>query len=149
MSPYVALDLETPVHALGEIDSRMAKMLSGFRHGADCGTLNARAVEFVAKAGREQHLRNCVRWEVAEILKQQNGFAGIFVLTSHKEPRLVQALTFWDSAKQAAENCWEQSRAVRKLLSSLIDVRGKVHSYEADLPESPETIIQTSHVRTC
>jgi heme-degrading monooxygenase HmoA len=149
MSPYVALDLETPVKAVSEIDSRMAKMLFDYHDGAECGTLNARAVEFVAKPGREKHLRNCVRREVTEILKQQNGFAGIFVLTSHKEPRLVQALTFWDSAKQAAENCWEESRAVRKLLSSLIDVRGKVHSYEAELPESPETIMQTPCVRTC
>ena len=62
--------------------------------------LNARAVEFVAKPGRERHLRNCMRREVAELLKRQTGFAGIFVLTSHKEPRLIRVLSLWETAPQ-------------------------------------------------
>ncbi len=149
MSSYVALELETPIKAVSEFDSRMERMLLDYHDGAESGLLNARAVEFIAKPGRVQHLQNCIRREVAEILKQQTGFAGIFVLTSHKEPRLVQVLSFWGSAKQATENCWEESRAVRKLVSPLIDVCGKVHSYQAALPESSDTTTQTTRVRTC
>ena len=149
MSSYVALELETSAEPAGEFDSRMARMLLDYHDGTASGMLNARAVEFIAKPGRVQHLRNCMRREVAEILKQQAGFAGIFVLTSHKEPRLVQVLSFWGTAKQATENCWEESRAVHKLVAPLIDVCGKVHSYEAALPESPEAMMRTSRVRAC
>jgi hypothetical protein len=149
MSSYVGLELETPAKAVSEFDSRMERMLLDYHDGVESGMLNARAVEFIAKPGRVQQLQNCMRREVAEILKQQTGFAGIFVLTSHKEPRLVQVLSFWNSAEQATENCWEESRAVRKLVSPLIDVCGKVQSYEAALPESPETVMKTSGVRTC
>lgn len=149
MSSQVALELEIPVKTASEFDSRMERTTLDYHDGAESGMLNARAVEFIAKPGRVQHLQNCMRREVAEILKQQTGFAGIFVLTSHKEPRLVQVLSFWNSAKQATENCWEESRAVRKLVAPLIDVCGKVQSYEAALPESPETVMKTSGVRTC
>jgi hypothetical protein len=149
MSSYTALEAETPVKTVSEFDSRMERMLLDYHECVESGMLNARAVEFIAKPGRVQHLQNRVRREVAEILKQQTGFAGIFVLTSHKEPRLVQVLSFWGSAKQATENCWEELRAVRKLVSPLIDVCGKVHSYEAALPESAHAMIQTSGVRTC
>jgi heme-degrading monooxygenase HmoA len=106
--------------------------------------LNARAVEFIAKAGREQHLRNCMRREVAEFLKRHAGFAGLFVLTSHKEPRLIRVLSLWDTEPHASENHWEDSTAVRKLVAALIDVRVKVHTYEAELPESAEISSRTS-----
>ena len=149
MSSHVALELEIPVKTASEFDLRMERMLLDYHDGVEFGMLNARAVEFIAKPGRVQHLQNCMRREVAEILKQQTGFAGIFVLTSHKEPRLVQVLSFWNSAKQATENCWEDLRAVRKLVAPLIDVCGKVQSYEAALPESPEAVMKTSGLRTC
>jgi hypothetical protein len=61
------------------------------------------------------------------------------VLTSHKEPRLIRVLSLWDTAPQATENHWEDSPAVRKLVAALVDVRVKVHTYEAELPESAET----------
>ena len=114
--------------------------------------MNARAVEFIAKPGREQHLRNCMRREVSELLKRKTGFAGIFVLTSHKEPRLIRVLSLWDTEPQATENHWEDSPTVRKLLATLIDVRVKVHTYEAELPESAEAAPRTgakSGVRMC
>lgn len=149
MSSYVAVEAETPMKTVSEFDSRMARMLLDYHDGVESDMLNARAVEFIAKPGRVQHLQSCVRREVAEILKQQTGFAGIFVLTSHKEPRLVQVLSFWGSAKQATENCWEEMRAVRKLVAPLIDVCGRVHSYEAALPESTDPMIQALSVRTC
>ena len=93
-----------------------------------------------------------MRREVSEILERQTGFAGIFVLTSHKEPRLIRVLSLWDTAPQATENHWEDSAAVRKLVAALIDVRVKVHTYEAELPESAETTPRTrelSDARMC
>jgi hypothetical protein len=48
-------------------------------------------------------------------------------------------LSLWATAPQATENHWEDSPAVRKLVAALIDVRVKVHTYEAELSESDET----------
>jgi hypothetical protein len=149
MSPSVSQDLDAPQETGGSLDSRMAKLLLDYHAGAEPSVLNARAVEFVAKPGRVDHLRNCIRQEVADLLEQQIGFIALLVLTSHKEPRLVQVLSFWDTAGQSNENRWEELPATRRILSPLIDVRGKVHSYEAALPESPDAISQSGRVRTC
>ena len=139
MSSHAYLELDAPAKMLGNPDPRIARLFLGPNQDTEVANLNARAVEFVAKPGREQHLRNCMRREVAEILKWQPGFAGIFVLTSHKEPRLIRVLSLWDTAPQATENHWEDSAAVRKLVAALVDVRVKVHTYEAEMPESAAT----------
>lgn len=149
MSPSMSLDLEVPEETVGSMDSRMTEVLLDYHAGAEPCMLNARAVEFIAKPGRIHHLRNCIRQEVADLLQKQIGFIALLVLTSHKEPRLIQVLSFWDTAGQSTENRWEELPAVRRIVSPLIDVRGKVHSYEAALPESPESILQTSNVPTC
>jgi heme-degrading monooxygenase HmoA len=138
MSAHPYLELDAPAAGAGNLDPRLARLFLGSSQEPEAANVNARAVEFVAKAGREQHLRNCMRREVSELLKQQTGFAGIFVLTSHKEPRLIRVLSLWDTAPQATENHWEDSPAVRKLIAALVDVRVKVHTYEAELPESAE-----------
>jgi heme-degrading monooxygenase HmoA len=152
MSAHGFLELHAPAKPTGNPDPRLVRMFLGSNQDTEAANLNARAVEFIAKAGREQHLRNCMRREVAEFLKRQTGFAGIFVLTSHKEPRLIRVLSLWDSESQATENRWEDSSAVRKLVAALIDVRVKVHTYEAELPESAATSPRTeelSGARTC
>jgi len=152
MSSHAYLELDAPGKMLGNPDPRIARLFLGSSQDTEAANLNARAVEFVAKPGREQHLRNCVRREVAEILKWQPGFAGIFVLTSHKEPRLIRVLSLWDTAPQATENHWEDLPAVRKLVAALVDLRVKVHTYEAELPESAETTPRTremSDARMC
>jgi heme-degrading monooxygenase HmoA len=146
MSSSAYLELEEPAKAIGSPDPLLARLFLESNQTTEAANLNARAVEFIAKAGREQHLRNCMRREVAEFLKQQDGFAGIFVLTSHKEPRLIGVLSLWDTEPQAIENRWEDSPAVRKLVAALIDVRVKVHTYEAELPESAETSSRTSEM---
>jgi hypothetical protein len=130
------MNLEVIKGVAGNFDSRMARMLTAYHDGAESDVLNARCVEFIAKPGRVQHLRNCMRREVAGILERQSGFAGILVLNSRKEPRLIQVLSFWNSAKQATENRWEDAPDVRRHISSLIDVCAKVHCYEASAPES-------------
>jgi heme-degrading monooxygenase HmoA len=152
MSSHAYLKLDAPAIVIGNLDPRIACLFSGSGQDTEAANLNARAVEFVAKPGREQHLRNCMRREVAENLKRQPGFAGIFVLSSHKEPRLIRVLSLWDTAPQATENHWEDLPAVRKLLAALVDVRVKVHTYEAELPESAETApraAELSDARMC
>jgi heme-degrading monooxygenase HmoA len=143
MSADVILELDAPAKAIGNPDPGLARLFWGSSQHMEAANLNARAVEFIAKAGREKHLRNCMRREIAEFLKRQTGFAGIFVLTSHKEPRLIRVLSLWDTEPQATENHWEDSLAVRKLVASLIDVRVRVHTYEAEPPESAETTPRT------
>jgi heme-degrading monooxygenase HmoA len=152
MSSSAYLELDAPAKAIGNPDPRVARLFLESNHHAEAANLNARAVEFIAKAGREQQLRNCMRREVAEFLKRQTGFAGIFVLTSHKEPRLIRVLSLWHTEPQATENHWEDSPAVRKVVAALIDVRVKVHTYEAVLPESAESSSRISEMpgtRTC
>src|SRR6204780_5819087 len=117
MSSHAYLELDAHAKVLGNLDPRSARLFLGSSQDTEVANLNARAVEFVAKPGREQHRRNCMRREVAEILKRQPGFAGIFVLTSHKEPRLIRVLSLWDTAPQATENQWEDSPAIRKLVA--------------------------------
>lgn len=97
----------------------------------DFSKMNARTVEFIAKAGREEELRKRFTGVVLELLRRKDGFAGLFVLSSHKEPRRLLVLTFWMTADDAAQNQWEESTAVRRQVSSLIDVCAKVHTYEA------------------
>lgn len=138
MSSSTYLELDVRPKSTGNPDSCLARHFLGSSEYTEAANLNARAVEFIAKAGREQQLRNCMRREVAEFLKRQAGFAGVFVLTSHKEPRLIRVLSLWDTEPHATENHWEDSPAVRKLVSALIDVRVKVHTYEAEVPESAE-----------
>jgi heme-degrading monooxygenase HmoA len=152
MSSSAYLELDAPANAIGNLDPRLAHLFSRSSQTTEAANLNARAVEFIAKPGREQQMRNCMRREVAEILKRKTGFAGIFVLTSHKEPRLIRVLSLWDTEPQATENHWEDSPAVRKLVAALIDVRVKVHTYEAELPESAEAAPRNgemSGVRMC
>jgi heme-degrading monooxygenase HmoA len=146
MSAHAYFEFDAPARAIGNPAPRLARLFLGSSQHTEAVNLNARAVEFIAKAGREQHLRNCIRREVAEFLKRQTGFAGIFVLTSHKEPRLIRVLSLWDTEPQATENRWEDSSVVRKLVAALIDVRVKVHTYEAELPESAETSSRTSEM---
>jgi heme-degrading monooxygenase HmoA len=152
MSSYSYLELDAPARPVSNLDSRLTRALLESNQDTEAVNLNARAVEFIAKPGREQQLRNCMRREVAEILKQQTGFAGIFVLTSHKEPRLIRVLSLWATTAQATENHWEDSPEIRKLVTALIDVRVKVHTYEAVLPESAESSSRISEMpgtRTC
>ncbi|MGH7837638.1 MAG: hypothetical protein ACREQC_07395, partial [Candidatus Binataceae bacterium] len=46
--------------------------------------MNARTVEFIAKAGKEEELRKRFNEGVLDLLKRQIGFSGIFILSSHK-----------------------------------------------------------------
>ena len=110
-------------------------------------TLNARGVEFIAKPGRTQDLRNSIRDRVMDYLRVANGFSSAVVLTSHKEPRLVLVLTFWKTETQARNNCWEHAPAVRKMVQPLIDVCSKVQTYEAAVPKSSRMMMRETERR--
>jgi hypothetical protein len=112
-------------------------------------TLNARGVEFIAKPGGIQDLRNCILDKVMDYLKLGNGFSSAVVLTSHKEPRLVLVLTFWKTETQARNNCWEHAPAVRKMVQPLIDVCSKVQTYEAAIPKSSGMQMREIEGRAC
>ena len=97
---------------------------------------NARAVEFVAKPGKVQELRDCFCGEILEFLKTQRGFAGVAMLTSHKEPRRILIMSMWKTARDATDNCWERTRVVRRLMAPLVDVCSGAQTYETLLPRS-------------
>lgn len=99
-----------------------------------CQTLNARSVEFIAQPGKIRELRNCIQGSLMDHLKKQRGFSSAIVLVSHKEPRLVLVMSFWKAEKDATGNRWESSATVLKMISPLIDVCSRVHTYEAVLP---------------
>ena len=152
MSSSAYLELDAPAKAIGDPNPSLARHFLGSSQFTEAANLNARAVEFIAKPGREQHAAKLHAPRSRELLKRKTGFAGILVLTSHKEPRLIRVLSLWDTEPHATENHWEDSPAVRKLVAALIDVRVKVHTYEAEVPESAEAAPRTgemSGVRMC
>ena len=93
----------------------------------------ARAVEFIAKPGRTEELRNHIFETVTPLLRQRSGFIRTIVLNSDEEPRRVVAVTFWSSSEEHTRAPWEESTLVRKLLSPLVDVWPRVRTYKADL----------------
>jgi hypothetical protein len=96
-------------------------------------TLHVRSVELIAQPGRIRQLGSCVRGALMDHLTKQRGFGGVIVLSSLKEPRLILVMSFWKAEKDA-ETRWECSAAVLKMVSPLIDVCTRVHTYEAAMP---------------
>ncbi len=111
-------------------------------------TLHARSVELVAQPGKICELGSCVRGALMEYLKKQRGFAGVIVLSSVKEPRLILVMSFWKAEKDAA-NRWECSAAVLKMVTPLIDVCTRVHTYQAAMPAFPDTPLPIAATPVC
>jgi hypothetical protein len=147
MNHHIELEMVTIEEVIGNSDGWRLNL----RPSANAAfqTLNARGVEFIAKPGRIQDLRNCIRDRVMDYLKLGSGFSSAVVLTSHKEPRLVLLLTFWQTEMQARNNCWEHAPAVRKLVQPLMDVCSKVQTYEAAVPKSSGMEMREIERRAC
>lgn len=111
-------------------------------------TLHARSVELVAQPGKIRELGNCVRGALMEYLKKQRGFAGVIVLSSVKEPRLVLVMSFWKAEKDAS-NRWESSAVILKMVTPLIDVCTRVHTYQAAMPGFPDTQLKIAATPVC
>jgi hypothetical protein len=122
-----------------------------FAHGRDAVpmTSHVRSVGFIAKPGQIQELKTCIEGPLIEVLRQTPGFAGAMVLHAQKESRSLLLLTFWEEEGQAANNCWEEFPAVRKLLSPLIDVCTKVQTFQATLPQLTEPCRQGKAATVC
>lgn len=110
--------------------------------------LHARSVELVAQPGKIRELGSCVRSGLMDYLKQQRGFAGVIVLCSVKEPRLILVMSFWKSEKDAG-NRWETSAAVLKMVSPLIDVCTRVHTYQAAMPSFAGAPLPAAAIPVC
>jgi hypothetical protein len=111
-------------------------------------TLHARSVELVAQPGKIRELGSCVRGTLMEHLKKQRGFSGVIVLSSVKEPRLILVMSFWKAEKDAA-NRWESSAAVLKMVTPLIDVCTRVHTYQAAMPGFPDAPLPIAATPVC
>lgn len=134
---------------VGNSDSSRSETAVLSHSNAGLSMLNARAVEFIAKPGRVLELRNCLRRHIVGFLKRRNGFAGAFVLASHKEPRLILVLSFWKTEREAVDNAWEDAPAVRSRVSSLVDVCTKVHTYEAAVVDSSALPTEATGIAVC
>lgn len=112
-------------------------------------TGNVRAVGFISKPGQIPELKTCIEGPLIDLVRQVPGFAGALVLHAQKESRNLLVLTFWEAENQAANNCWEEFSAVRKLLSPLIDICTKVQTFQATLPQSTERRRQGKRAAVC
>jgi hypothetical protein len=102
--------------------------------------LNARTVEFIAKAGLNSELRDSIEGTVFKFLGGQTGFAGAIVLTPHKEPRRIMVLSFWRTERDCRENEWEFVSEVQDELGPLMDASSRVRTYNAEqLSQSLQT----------
>ena len=97
---------------------------------------NARGVEFIAKPGKTEQLRDHICQTVTAVLRGRMGFIQTIVLTSHQEPRRVMAVTLWSREKGATHAPWEKMPQVCEMLSPLINVDLKVRPSSRDGPSS-------------
>lgn len=105
--------------------------------------MSARAVEFIAKPGRTEELRDYICENVAPLLRRHAGFINALVLTSQEEPRRVVALTFWNCAQETDVEAQEGSALTGEIMLSAIDSCSRIRTYKvtppAREPESGET----------
>jgi len=111
--------------------------------------LNARAVEFVAKPGKTDELRDLLCQAVTPLLRDRTGFIRTIVLTMHEEPRRVVVITFWSTEDRTVRDPWEETPLLRELLSPLIDVWSRTRTYNADLTEATEAQSQAISLPIC
>lgn len=105
----------------------------------DMTTAHARVVEFIAKPGKNFDLRKRITESVLPFLEKQPGFKSSFVLTPHREPRLVLVFSFWEKELDSRENQWECAAEIQRAVLPLVDNFSRVRTYQAMFPEAPET----------
>jgi hypothetical protein len=115
----------------------------------DMTSVHARAVEFIAKPGKNLELRNCIEASVLPFLETQPGFKGAFVLTPHREPRLVLVFSFWEHELDSRETQWESATEIQRAVSPLVDSFSRVRTYQALFPEVPETKSPSADLQPC
>lgn len=89
----------------------------------------ARLVSFVTLPDTRAELCRVIEEEVAPLLEQQAGFAGHITLLAEREPRVVTAISFWRTTRDAEiyrDNTFPQ---VVKLLESLLATKPMVSEF--------------------
>lgn len=117
--------------------------------GLEMPILNARAVEFIAKPGKNSDLRKCIGTSVLKFLEKRPGFKGSFVLTPHREPRLVLVFSFWETEMDSRENQWECANEVHRAVAPLVDSFSRVRTYQATFPEVHDTTAESVDLQLC
>jgi hypothetical protein len=80
----------------------------------------ALSVEFVAKPGAAQTVRELVPGDIEAAFGDVEGYVGCMILTSNQEARLVTVITMWSGAERA-RRCSENTKWVRGLLKPYVD----------------------------
>lgn len=112
-------------------------------------TAHARVVEFIAKPSRNLDLRNSIARDVLPFLEEQPGFKNSFVLTPHREPRLVLVFSFWDKELDSRENQWESAPEIQRAILPLVESFSRARTYQAMFPEAPETKPEPAEFQPC
>lgn len=112
------------------------------RGAFDMATAHVRAVEFIAKPGKNAELRKVIASSVLPFLAQQPGFKNSFILTPHREPRLVLVFSFWESELDSRETTWESAPEIQRTVLPLLDSFSRIRTYQAMFPEVSETKTQ-------
>jgi hypothetical protein len=94
---------------------------------------NARRVDFVASPENTHTLFAALRETVAPLLAEHEGFGGMIILISEKEPRLISVLSLWSTKTDAANWKWEEEDFVRDALLPLVD-RWRAQTLQAYWP---------------
>ena len=97
--------------------------------------LTAQGVEFIAKPGKTDELRNFLCLAVTPLLRDRPGFVRATVLTAHGAPRRVEVITFW-STERRIRYPWEETPLVREDLWALIDAASRTSAYQVDFLEA-------------
>jgi len=112
-------------------------------------TVHARVVEFIAKPGKNVELRGCIEDSVLPFLETHHGFKGSFVLTPHREPRLVLVFSLWEKELDSRENQWESATEIERAVLPLVDNFSRVRTYRAVYPEVPKTKQPSADLQFC
>lgn len=98
----------------------------------DSDGMLATRTEFVAKAGKEEHVRRVLREILRESFQHERGFLQGMVLVSDQEARLVTLLTFW--SEQSLEDGRERRMAwLREKVTPLVDRCANRQIYSAQI----------------
>lgn len=98
----------------GEVPGLSRAVVKGFA---------GRCVEFVARPGCTEKLRQLVHDVVMPALALDDRFEGCIVMVSEHEPRLVSVLCFWSTAPTPKGYHWEEIPSIKVLLAPLVDAR--------------------------
>ena len=92
----------------------------------------ARVVEFHAKAGRSDQVRNKLNNSVLPLLQQQVGFVDFLTLADKTDPERVVCISFWTSREDADEYDTQHYYAVADILKSLLESPATLETFEVN-----------------